>query len=70
MFEMRTNANVNDAEQAEEIASLLTETCAVDAAEVYSPRRFAEITFRYGLAHGLAVDIETGWDLRLPEQRK
>ncbi|CAK0893991.1 unnamed protein product [Prorocentrum cordatum] len=70
MFEMRMNANVNDTEQAEEIAPLLTEMCAVDTAEVYSPRRFAEMTFRYGLAHGLAVDIETGWDLRLPEQRK
>ncbi|CAK0861016.1 unnamed protein product, partial [Prorocentrum cordatum] len=28
MFEMRTNANVNDAEQVEEIAPLLTEICA------------------------------------------
>ncbi|CAK0852608.1 unnamed protein product [Prorocentrum cordatum] len=70
MFEMRTNANVNDSEQAEEIASLLTEMCTVDTAEVFSPRRFAEMTFRYGLAHGLAVDIDAGWDLRLPEQRK
>ncbi|CAK0843171.1 unnamed protein product [Prorocentrum cordatum] len=70
VFQMRTNANVNDAEQAEEIAPLLTEMCAVDTAEVYSPRRFAEMTFRYGLTYGLAVDIDTGWDLRLPEQRK
>ncbi|CAK0870975.1 unnamed protein product, partial [Prorocentrum cordatum] len=70
MFEVRANANVNDAEQAEEIAPLLTKMCAVDTAEVYSPRRFAEMTFRHGLAHGLAVDVETGWDLRLPEQRK
>ncbi|CAK0859186.1 unnamed protein product [Prorocentrum cordatum] len=70
MFEMRTNANVNDAEQAEEIASFLTEMCAVDTAEVYSPRRFAETTIRYGLTRGLAVDIEIGWGLRLPEQRK
>eukprot|EP00959_Pyramimonas_sp_CCMP1952_P304525 6373244-Pyramimonas_sp.AAC.1 len=30
MLEMRTNANVNDEEQAGEIASLLTEMCAVD----------------------------------------
>ena len=28
------------------------------------------MTFSFGLAPGLAVDIETGWDLRLSEQRE
>eukprot|EP00959_Pyramimonas_sp_CCMP1952_P114165 2387090-Pyramimonas_sp.AAC.1 len=59
-----------DMEQAEEIGPLLTEMCAVDTAEMHSPKRFAEMTFRPSLAPGPAVDIETGWDLRLPAQRK
>ena len=28
------------------------------------------MTFRFGLTSGLAVDIDTGWDLRVPGQRK
>eukprot|EP00959_Pyramimonas_sp_CCMP1952_P124648 2606434-Pyramimonas_sp.AAC.1 len=44
-----------DMEQADEIAPLLTEMCAVDIVEICSPKRVVEMTFRFGLALGLAV---------------
>ncbi|CAK0846857.1 unnamed protein product, partial [Prorocentrum cordatum] len=49
----------------------LREFARIDySAEDMEMERFAEMTFRFGLAPGPAVDIETGWDLRLPAQRK
>ena len=47
----------------------MTEICAVDVAEVYSPERFAKRALGLGLPPGLAVDLELGWDLRDPEMR-
>eukprot|EP00959_Pyramimonas_sp_CCMP1952_P002872 59290-Pyramimonas_sp.AAC.2 len=71
-MELREFARIDYSEvdmgQAEEIAPLLAEMCAVDIAEVSSPRRFAEMAFRFGLAPGLAVDDETGWEEQLREE--
>ncbi|CAK0875802.1 unnamed protein product, partial [Prorocentrum cordatum] len=64
VFETRSCANIDNSDQrperAEEISSLLTQMCVVC---------IAEMTLRYGLTSGLAVDIETSWVPRLSEQR-
>eukprot|EP00959_Pyramimonas_sp_CCMP1952_P413659 8667364-Pyramimonas_sp.AAC.1 len=54
-FEMRSYANIDNSdqypEQAEEIASPLTETRAADIADTYSPRSFAEMARAMARSH-------------------
>ena len=59
-----------DDEDCFEVSVLLWQMCAVDLAEVYSPARFHNRACRLGLSPGLAVDLETGWDLSIPAQRR
>ena len=39
------------------------ETCAVDLTDVYSPALFNERSMQLGLSTGVAVELETGWNL-------
>ncbi|CAK9027043.1 Reverse transcriptase Ty1/copia-type domain-containing protein, partial [Durusdinium trenchii] len=43
---------------------------AVDVAEIFSPPRFTRGASHLGLNAGFAVDLETGWDLDIPEHMK
>ena len=49
------------------ITTLCIELGSVDVAEIYSPERFTERAANFGLRPGFAVDLQTGWDLLLPE---
>ena len=43
-------------EDADNIAELSCQMCAVDVMEIYSPKRFTEAATRYRLRPGFAVD--------------
>ena len=43
---------------------------AVDVAEVFSPPRFTRGASHLGLNAGFAVDLETGWDLDVPDHMR
>ena len=42
----------------------------VDVSEVYSPPRLTERARRHGLRPGTAMDLATGWDFAVPQQRR
>jgi len=57
-------------EEVKSITKLSLELGTVDVAEIYNPERFTERCNDLGLRPGFAMDLETGWDLRDPEQVK
>jgi len=73
-YELR-GLTINE-EDADNIAELSCQVCAVDVMEIYSPKRFTEAAARYRLRPGVAVDLVeqkpdgSYWDLTKSEDVK
>jgi hypothetical protein len=73
-YELR-GLTINE-EDADNIAELSCQMCAVDVMEIYSPKRFTEAATRYRLRPGFAVDLTeqkpdgSYWDLTKSEDVK
>ena len=51
------------------VSTLLLQLGSVDVAEVFSPPRFTDAAPSLGLKAGFAVDLATGWDLKIESEK-
>ena len=56
--------------EVEQITTLLTEMCAVDVMEIFSPPRFCHMATQLGLKPGYSIDLDTGWNLSDKTQQR
>ena len=53
-----------------EAAKIVADLGALDVLEVFSPQRLTKALGRFGMRHGVAVDLEEGWDLDLKDYKE